>query len=111
MVRTCPRCDTRTMVRRVTEGSVFFDCACGYRERGEIRDALIESSRGEADSSKHRTFIEASPYMRTTLRVPVPCEGCGLPYMTQARVGDEETIVFTCACGAQRAAIDTQLSK
>ena len=97
----CPVCHVRTMVREVGETAVYYKCSCGNRVAGMGRDRRISSGgqRGAGKQEKYAMIIDSAPYSRTMLRVNVPCEQCGAPYMTQARVSEDETIIRACDCG------------
>lgn len=100
----CKDCQSRSMVRHVADGRVTFACSCGSREEGGGRDRLIK--RGGVSSGtqieKYRMLIAVAPFSRAVLRVSHKCTECNLPYMTMVRVGDEETIILACTCGARK---------
>lgn len=97
----CPECQTRTMVRHVGDNKVIFRCPCGYVVEGRGRDRLVRvaatSTTSEEDT--YATRLRNVAHTRIGLRVEAECEKCGLPYMTQVRLGQEETIIRTCKCG------------
>lgn len=98
----CPQCHTRTMVRRLGATDVYYECACGGRVPGTSHDRRI-SSGGQTDAQQHEkyaTIIGNAPFSPTMLRVRRPCDNCGLPYMTQVRVSENETIVHVCECSS-----------
>ena len=96
----CSLCRVRTMVRQVGETGVYFVCACGNRTQGTGKDRLIASgSRAARKQELYNTVISNAPFSRTMLRVGRQCPDCGLPYLTQVRVSDDETIIHVCECG------------
>lgn len=103
----CPECHTRTMVRAVADGQLTFVCPCGYTMPGKGRDRLMKvgsaagsgPSRTTSMTSRYQTLIRNAAWSRTMFRVAVDCSRCGLPYMTQIRLGPEELIILTCKCG------------
>lgn len=106
MIVECESCRARTMRRRVAGGKVFFTCpSCDATvERGG--EARLMSSGGvthAAGREKYQTFLRVAAFSPANLRVARECEGCGLPYMTLVRVGEEETVFFVCTCGRRDA--------
>jgi DNA-directed RNA polymerase subunit M/transcription elongation factor TFIIS len=89
------------MVREVEDTTVFFACSCGNRVEGTRDDRRIKTGgqRSASKDDKYAAIIASAPLANTVLRVDVQCPGCGLPYMTQVRVSEEETIIRTCECG------------
>jgi len=101
MVHNCPECETRTMIRHVADGKVVFRCPCGHSLEGRGRDRLIHTGGTAAVSQEevYSTLLSNVAKSRTGLRVFRECSDCGLPYMTQVRLGKEETIILVCKCG------------
>ena len=104
----CPECLTRTMQRRVGVAAVTYECSCGHVAPGTSESRLIRSGVRQAISTaeKYGTVIACAPFSRTMLRVKEPCKSCGLPYLTQVKVGDDETIFRVCECGYRTNAAD-----
>lgn len=108
----CPDCQTRAMQKEVSGGHIKFRCPCGTEKEGTRFDRLIASSQTELRASDTQrvshaqvesfaTLVNNAARDRTGLKVPKKCEGCGLPYMTQLRIGADETVVHVCSCGHQ----------
>lgn len=97
----CKECNTRTMVKRIGANSVYFECSCGSTRPGTAADRVVVSSgqQGTARSERYDALLLNAPFSRTMKRVDIPCDKCGLPYMTQVRAGDEEMIIRVCTCG------------
>lgn len=100
-MRNCPQCLTRTMVRIIGDGRVLFQCPCGHKVEGGDEDRLVRAAGGSVtyQADKYDTLLRNAAQSRTMMRVEADCEKCGLPYMAQVRVGDEETIIRSCKCG------------
>jgi DNA-directed RNA polymerase subunit M/transcription elongation factor TFIIS len=101
-MKQCPYCESRTMVRVVADGEVYFQCPCSAREKGKPEDRLLKSGGNTSvgNSEKYNTLTATAAHSQAVLKVAKDCPSCGLPYLTLVRVGDEETIIFTCKnCG------------
>lgn len=98
----CSTCMTRTMVREVADSEVYFRCPCGFQQKGKPMDRLLNTGGNTSigSSEKYNTLIATAAHSQAVLKVNKECPTCGLPYLTLVRVGDEETIIFTCKnCG------------
>jgi hypothetical protein len=92
------------MERIIRDGKVDFVCSCGGAVTGSGADRLINvegAKRAEA-IDKYKIMLDNVAFSPTGLRVDCQCDECGLTYMSQVRVGDEETIVRVCKCGARK---------
>ena len=89
------------MQRRVGATAVFFECPCGHTEAGTSESRRIRSGMQQTTSmtEKYGTVIGCAPHSRTMLRVKQPCKNCGLPYLTQVKVGENDFIIRVCECG------------
>ena len=89
------------MAPATESGAVVFKCVCGAEEPGRPEDARIGGgTTGAGDVSEmYRRLIQSAPFDRTCQRVLRNCPECGLDYMVQIRVGDDESIIYRCKCG------------
>ncbi len=89
------------MARDTSTGSVRFRCYCGVELVGQPRDALIasETQAASRNTEMYRRTIQSSAHSRVNQQVMRDCSRCGLDYMTQIRVSDQEVVVWTCRCG------------
>jgi DNA-directed RNA polymerase subunit M/transcription elongation factor TFIIS len=96
-------CDTcsRVMARDTSSGKVVFVCACGAELPGAPEDACISTvaQGAEQTTALYESLIRNASKDRTNQLVARDCPQCGLDYMTQVRVGEQEIIVYTCKCG------------
>lgn len=99
-MKLCPECE-RAMSRDTSTGTVRFRCFCGVELDGGPMDALIasESLTAERNTEMFQRLIHHSAHSRTNQQVSRDCPECGLDYMTQIRVSDQEVVVWTCRCG------------
>lgn len=103
VVKLCPMCATRTMVRKCGTTDIYYECPCGNTVPGTASDRVIRSG-GQKNIDRAEMYgdiIRNAPNSRTMYRVDSPCDNCGMPYMTQVRVGSEETVIHVCECGNQ----------
>jgi DNA-directed RNA polymerase subunit M/transcription elongation factor TFIIS len=107
MVQICPECD-RVMTRDTSTGSVVFHCHCGIRVEGAATDALIDGDTLDAGETvdMYRRLIRSAAHDRVNQQVRRDCPECGLDYMTQIRVGEQEVVVWKCKCGYEITARD-----
>ncbi len=96
------------MLRNTSSGTIVWDCAvCGSTEPGVAEDARISGKvHGAGDTNEtYRQVIRNSALDPSNQCVKRLCPGakCGRDYMTQIRVGDNESIVYTCKCGVVQA--------
>ena len=100
-MKFCPKCE-RVMVRDTSSGVVRFSCTgCGEVVAGDAYDSRVGGAvlgAGET-TAMYRRLIKTSPFDRVNQLVARVCAQCGLDYMTQIRVGESESIVYTCKCG------------
>jgi DNA-directed RNA polymerase subunit M/transcription elongation factor TFIIS len=86
---------------RKIAGRMTFTCSCGNVQEATAEDALIKSGNlhAEEDTSNYNKIIESSAMDPTNKKVKKDCPKCGLDFMTQLRIGENESIVWTCVCG------------
>jgi len=98
----CPN-EGRAMVRETADGRVAFRCpVCAFTKPGAPADARIAGASlagGEA-VGMYSTLVKSAADDPTNQIVRRKC-GCGLPYMTQIRIGSAEQLVYTCKCGRE----------
>jgi DNA-directed RNA polymerase subunit M/transcription elongation factor TFIIS len=101
-MRFCKNCG-RAMIRDPSSGAVVFRCPCGTEEKGAPEDARISGAvLGAGETTEmYRLLIRTAPFDRTNQLVKRLCSDCGLDYMTQIRVGDDEVIIYKCKCGRE----------
>jgi hypothetical protein len=87
-------------------GDVVFKCRCTYTIAGEPKDTLFyEEIPATSFNAKYNVFIENSPYDTAANRVRKECPKCKLDFMTQIRVGEVQSTIYTCFCGHVVAAV------
>jgi DNA-directed RNA polymerase subunit M/transcription elongation factor TFIIS len=102
MPRFCVDCGT-LLETVVNTGELVFECSCGRRYQAEASDTLLYESFvevGSAGLEKYKDFIENSAYDKAGNKVGYTCRNCKIPYLTMIYLGTEETVVYTCTCGA-----------
>jgi ribosomal protein L37AE/L43A len=89
------------MERDTSSGSVVFVCYCGYRIPGGPMDARLAGGvlHSGQTTAMYERLIRNSAHDRVNQQVSKDCPQCGLDYMTQIRVGEQEIVVWTCKCG------------
>jgi len=104
-MKICPSCHTRSMVLHPRDGKVVFKCpGCEAEAPGRDEDRLIAASsvggaEVEIEAEKFDNYLRNAASDPTTLKVTRDCPACGLNYMTQSRVGEDETVIYSCKCG------------
>lgn len=112
-MHVCEKCGL-AMRRVLGPEGIYFRCACGETVPGGPEDARLSGAvlhAGET-AGRYDKLIRNSAFDRTAQQVKKDCPRCGLDYMTQVRVGENEFIVYTCKCGyssASAADIDAAL--
>jgi DNA-directed RNA polymerase subunit M/transcription elongation factor TFIIS len=100
-MRFCPKC-SRCMKKDTSSGSIEFKCptcmekVAGDRWDRRIGGKIISSSE---TTGLYQKLLENAAFDRVNQLVRRDCKSCGLDYMTQIRVGDNETIIHLCKCG------------
>lgn len=60
---------------------------------------LMSFSHANAGAALSTNVIATAAFDRTCLQVRRSCK-CGRDYMSQIRLGDTETVIYRCRCGA-----------
>lgn len=100
-LRICDACGVRSTERFAANDKVTFKCSCGNVMEGGTEDRIMktwEMSTTE-NTDKYQILIRNSSFMREGNLTKRECPKCKLPYLTQNRIGPEQTIVYTCKCG------------
>lgn len=100
-MKFCPNCQ-RALVRDTSSGAIMFNCTvCGTVVKGAAQDCLIETKtlNAEETTEMYKQVIDSSAFDPTNQLVEKNCDKCGLDYMSLVRVGENETIIYTCECG------------
>lgn len=101
-IRFCDTCE-KCLRRVTTTGTLHFECpVCRAVYPGRPEDAHID---GYVGGGGETAAMFAKPIANaardpTTQQIKRDCRSCGLDVMGLVRVGDSETIVFVCDCGA-----------
>lgn len=100
-MKFCEACE-RVLVRDTSSGEVRFTCTvCGTAVPGDAYDARVGGAvLGAGETTEmYKRLIQTASFDRCNQLVARLCTECGLDYMTQIRVGESESIVYTCKCG------------
>lgn len=86
--------------KTIQSGELVFSCICTNKEEVTPKDTLMASGiiASSQDLSKHQVLIENASLDFARKLVAMKCK-CGLDSMTMTRIGDENTIIYTCKCG------------
>lgn len=101
-MRFCPECES-VMVKTPSDASgIKFQCSCGIAVEGNDDDTLMyaEYMNMSNEGRQYETFIRNSSKDPAGNIVNRQCGACGLPFMTMIRIGESETTIYTCRCGA-----------
>ena len=97
----CKQCQSILTKEIRQDGSISFICSCLTEQPGIPADTLIyEEFLGPVDVAHREVFIENSPYDPAGAVIKRDCPQCGLDFMTLIRVGQAESVIYTCTCGA-----------
>jgi|FLOH01.1.fsa_nt_gi DNA-directed RNA polymerase subunit M/transcription elongation factor TFIIS len=104
-MKFCPVC--QSVLQRSTQiGSIVFHCnVCFTEEPGDEWDSLImiggpeDDVQSGAEEKKYEKLIATAAFDQVNEKIKKECPKCGLDYMTQIRVGDQERIIYKCKCG------------
>jgi DNA-directed RNA polymerase subunit M/transcription elongation factor TFIIS len=101
-MKFCNVCNSWMTKDTLPTGEIIFSCVCGNKVPGVDEDTLISELYLETEQSdqKHETMIRNSPHDMAANVVSRDCGECGRDYMTIIYVGVNETVRYTCKCGA-----------
>jgi len=102
-MKFCPSCG-RSLDRQVIGDNITFSCpSCGPTVAPDDDDALIyrPTSQKEDASALYQGLIRSAALDRVNAQVMRDCPECGLAYMPLIRVGQEESVIYKCKCGAE----------
>lgn len=99
-MRSCPECN-RAMKRDTSSDVVSFKCYCGFVAPGLPEDAQIANNvlNAEGTEEMYKRLIRNAASDPVNQIVKKDCPSCGLDYMTQLRVGENEIVIWVCKCG------------
>lgn len=74
---------------------------CGNRKDDtyEYDSLLLEESNSDTSVGKYDIFIKKSPFDPSSYKVRRTCNKCKLDYMTLIRIGEFQSVIYTCKCG------------
>lgn len=99
-MKFCSLCQ-RVIKKRIDNDRILFECICGNIEETTEEDVLISSgiTKELPSIEKYEKLIYFAPFDRTNQLVYKDCPKCGLDYLTQLRIGENEIIIYRCKCG------------
>jgi DNA-directed RNA polymerase subunit M/transcription elongation factor TFIIS len=97
----CKYCQSILTKEIKSDGTISFICSCAVEQLGTPADTLIhEEHLGPTDVAHREVFIENSAHDPAGSVIMKDCPQCGLDFMTLIRVGQAESVIYTCTCGA-----------
>jgi len=99
-MKFCSVCQ-RAIKKRIFNDKIVFKCVCEHIEPTNDEDVLISSgiTKELPNIEKYDKLIYFAPFDRTNQLVYKDCPDCGLDYLTQIRIGENEIIIYRCKCG------------
>lgn len=98
----CPDCQRRMEKMPMPSGDIVFECRCKRQIPGGPADTLMsERIVGVRSNMLFDVMIENSSHDLAKNVVRQNCPKCPLDFMTLVRVGADESVIYTCICGAR----------
>lgn len=99
-MRFCDDCGHHVN-KNVNTGEIIFRCICGKDYPAMPSDTLMAEGVVNAvhTSLKYVDFISNAPYDKAGKRIAKDCPNCKLDYLTLIRLGESNSVIYTCDCG------------
>jgi hypothetical protein len=95
-------------------GKLLFKCPiCAEQVNGDAYDVRMPSVFHASDESTELwiNIIKNAPHDRVSQLVDKECKNCKRSYMTRLRLGNNETIIYSCKCGYNTSTDKYQVEK